>query len=385
MRSTSPPNPEIVATAVALPDYSHSQEDVIGYLRAWLADEPDKAAKAAAILGNAEVARRYTVRPAEWYLAHTSVTERSEIYREEMVRLSERAAAGALADAGMEPGEIGLIVSTSCTGLMIPSVESHLMNRMAFRDTTRRLPLTELGCVAGAAAVSQARQFLQAEPESAVLVIAVELASLTAQMEDFSLTNIVAASIFGDGAAATVVLGAQHPRSSANGGGAPSGKSGGGSASGKTGGARPRLNARIVASRSVLFPETLEMMGFLNTDSGLRIFLSPRVPRFIREKLPGYLRPFLADHGLALEDLSHFLLHPGGRKVLEGLERELGLSRSRTQLSWDVLRDYGNLSSATVLFLLHRFGQVGQPNPGEHGLMMAVGPGFSAELVLLQW
>ena len=377
MRTTSPPNPEFVATAVALPDYSHSQEQVIGYLRAWLAEEPEKAAKAAAILGNAEVARRYTVRPAEWYLAHRSVTERSEVYREEMVRLSERAATEALASAGMEPGEIGLIVSTSCTGLMIPSVESHLMNRMAFRATTRRLPLTELGCVAGAAAVSQARQFLRTEPESAVLVIAVELASLTAQLEDFSLTNIVAASIFGDGAAAAVVLGAHHPRSSANGGGAPSGKSGGGR--------NPRLRARIVASRSVLFPETLEMMGFLNTDSGLKIFLSPRVPRFIREALPGYLRPFLADHGLAFEDLSHFLLHPGGRKVLEGLERELGLSQSHTQLSWDVLRDYGNISSATVLFLLHRFGQVVEPNPGDHGLMMAVGPGFSCEMVLLQW
>ncbi|MCH8843112.1 MAG: hypothetical protein IID61_09055 [SAR324 cluster bacterium] len=386
MRSTSHQNPEIVATAIALPDYSHSQEQVIGYLRAWLAEEPEKAAKAAAILGNAEVARRYTVRPAEWYLAHTSVSERSEVYQQEMVRLSERAATEALAGAGMDPGEIGLIVSTSCTGLMIPSVESYLMNRMAFRATTRRLPLTELGCVAGAAALSQARQFLRTEPESAVLVIAVELASLTAQLEDFSLTNIVAASIFGDGAAAAIVLGAHHPRSSANGGGAPSGKSGGGAASGKSSGGRnPRLRARIVASRSVLFPETLEMMGFRNTDSGLKIFLSPRVPRFIRETLPGYLRPFLADHGLALEDLSHFLLHPGGRKVLEGLERELGLIRSHTQLSWDVLRDYGNLSSATVLFLLHRFGQVREPKAGEHGLMMAVGPGFSCEMVLLQW
>ena len=374
-------HPSILATAVALPEYAYTQEQVCGYVRAWLAHDPEKAAKAEAILRNAEVARRHTVRPAEWYLAHTSVSERSAVYREEMVRLCEAAARQALELAGVTAGEIGLIVSTSCTGVMIPPVESHLMNRMPFRPTTRRMPLTELGCVAGATAVSLAAQYLAAQPDSAVLIVCAELASLTAQMEDFSLTNIVAAAIFGDGAAATVLAGPRHPRAGGNG---ENGRAGATDGKG-LGAANGRLHPRILAGRGVQFPDTLEMMGFHNTDSGLKIFLSPRVPRFVREELPRYLLPFLAEQGVTLAELRHFLFHPGGRKVLEGLQRELALTREQTRLSWDVLREHGNLSSATVLFLLHRFEREVRPEPGDLGLMMAVGPGFSCELVLLQW
>ena len=368
----------ILATAVALPPYAHSQDEIRGYVRAWLSHDPERAAKADSILRNSEVARRHTARPAEWYAAHRSVTERGEAYAEEMVRLCEAAARQALERAGVPAGEVGMIVSTSCTGVMIPPVESHLMNRMPFRPTTRRMPLTELGCVAGATAMALADHYLRANPSEAVLILCSELASLTAQMEDFSLTNIVAAAIFGDGAAAAVVAGAEHPRTR-NGAGGLSGITRG--AEGNNDSPRPR----ILATRSVQFPGTLDLMGFTNTDSGLKIFLSPRVPRFIRDELPKYLRPFLAEQGVALNEIRHFLLHPGGRKVLEGLQRELGLSREQTRLSWDVLREYGNLSSATVLFLLNRFERETRPETGDRGLMMAVGPGFGCELILLQW
>jgi alkylresorcinol/alkylpyrone synthase len=170
-------------------------------------------------------------------------------------------------------------------------------------------------------------------------------------------------------------VGGDHPR--ANGRGASRG--------GKNAHEQAVLHPRIVATRSVQFPGTLDLMGFHNTDGGLKIFLSPRVPRFIREELPRYLHPFLEEQGLALRDLRHFLLHPGGRKVLEGLERELGLTREQTGLSWNVLREYGNLSSATVMFLLHQFERDCRPEPGDLGLLMAVGPGFASELVLLRW
>ena len=365
----------LLATALALPDQSYTQDEIRGYLGAWLAHDPDKAAKADAILRNAEVRRRHTVRPAEWYLAHTSVTERSEVFREEMVRLTESAARQALELSGVRAEEIGLIVSTSCTGIMIPPVESHLMNRLPFRSTTRRMPLTELGCVAGATAISHADQYLRANPASAALIICGELASLTAQNGDFSLTNIVAAAIFGDGAAAAVLAGAEHPRAN------------GKEASDKGGLAdsAAHRHPRILASRGVQFPGTLDLMGFHNTDGGLKIFLSPRVPRVIRDELPRYLLPFLDEQGLALRDLRHFLLHPGGRKVLEGLERELGLTREQTRISWEVLREFGNLSSATVMFLLNQFARECRPEPGDKGLLMAVGPGFACEMVLLQW
>ncbi|MCZ6749810.1 MAG: hypothetical protein O7D96_10980 [SAR324 cluster bacterium] len=370
----------ILSTGVALPEYVYPQEDVIRYVRDWLAHDPRKAAQAVSILSNAKVARRYAVRPAQWYLEHTSVTVRCEVYREEMVRLSESAARQALELSGVKAEEIGLIVTTSCTGIMIPPVESYLMNRMPLPSTVRRMPLTELGCVAGATALGHAGEMLRANPASAALVISAELASLTGQLEDFSLANIVAAALFGDGAAATVIVGEAHPRANGRGASQPSAP-----AAPPTGNGAGALHPTIVASRSVHFPDTLELMGFRNTDSGLKIFLSPRVPRFIRQELPRYLHPFLEEHGLRLADLRHFLLHPGGRKVLEGLERELGLTREETRLSWEVMRDYGNLSSATVLFLLHLFERSARPEPGDTGLLMAVGPGFAGELVLLRW
>jgi predicted naringenin-chalcone synthase len=368
----------ILATAVALPAYSYSQDEIRGFVRSWLSHDPEKAAKADSILRNAEVTRRHTARPAEWYAVHRSVSERSEAYAEEMVRLCEAAARQALERAEVPAEGIGLIVSTSCTGVMIPPVESHLMNRMPFRPATRRMPLTELGCVAGATALAHADQYLRANPAEAVLVLSAELASLTAQLEDYSLTNIVAAAIFGDGAAAAVLAGAGHRALTFDDRGARPG-----AGHGAANGTLPR--PRILATRSVQFPGTLDLMGFTNTDTGLKIFLSPRVPRFIREELPRHLLPFLADHGASLHEIRHFLLHPGGRKVLEGLQRELGLDAARTRLSWDVLRDHGNLSSATVLFLLNRFEREVRPAPGELGLMMAVGPGFACELILLQW
>lgn len=356
----------VLNTAIALPAHVHSQEQIREMIVAWLSHDPEKAQKAAAVLTHGEVRRRFTVRPLPWYLEHTTVTERSRVYGEEMIALCEAAARDALAGAGLEPDRIGLIISTSCTGVMIPSVESHLINRMGFRPETQRQPVTEMGCVAGAWALSRANDYLRAYPGSAVLIVAAELASLTAQVTDTSMANIVSAALFGDGAAATVTVGPDFPRNG-------------------HAGQSSRRPARILGTRSVLFRDTPELMGFDVTDGGLKIVLSPRVPRFIRQNLPGVLAPFLEEHGVRRGDLAHFLLHPGGRKVLEGLERELNLTPEDTRFSWHVLREYGNLSSATVLYMLHFFERQAAPQAGDLGLLMAVGPGFCAELLLLQW
>jgi alkylresorcinol/alkylpyrone synthase len=373
----------LMPTAVALPEHAYSQAEIGEVISAVLADHPEKAAKAKSILANSQVERRHVVRPLEWYLEHVSVTERSAVYQEEMVALCERAARAALEGAGVEPASVGLIVTTSCTGIMIPAVESHLMNRIPFSPNARRMPLTELGCAGGAAALGQADIFLRAHPESAALVLAAELSSLTAQMEDFSMANIVSASLFGDGAAATLLVGERFAFPADGAGAAAPGAAR--NAAGPGGGPEQRPAPRIVATRSVWFPDTLDLMGFENTDTGLKIFLAPRVPRFLRQNLPRHVAPFLAEHGLRVSDVSHFLLHPGGPKVIAGLEEEFGLSREQTRLSHEVLRRYGNLSSATVLFLLNLFEQEERPLPGDHGLLLAVGPGFCAEMVLLQW
>jgi len=394
----------VLNTAIALPAHVHSQEQIRAALLGWLSGAPDKAERAASILAHGEVQRRFTVRPLPWYLEHTSVTERSRVYAEEMVSLCGRAAEEALAGAGVHPRQVGLIISASCTGVMIPSVESHLIPRLGFRPETQRQPVTELGCVAGAWALARADDYLRAYPGAAVLIVAAELASLTAQVGDTSMANIVSAALFGDGAAATVAVGLSFPRngpppaprSAAPHSAAPHSVASHSMATPETESLtaerRPATHrrathppARILATRSFLFPGTPELMGFDVTDSGLKIVLSPRVPRFIRQHLPGVLAPFLEEHGVRRGDLAHFLLHPGGRKVLEGLERELGLTPRDTRFSWQVLREYGNLSSATVLFLLHHFEREAAPREGDLGLLLAVGPGFCTELVLLQW
>lgn len=372
----SPPSATaaLLNTAIALPSHVYTQAEIGAIVGAWLGDDPQRAAKAQAVMSHAEIARRYTVRPAEWYLSHTALGERSAVYKEEMIRLCEQAAHEALEGAGVPAEAVGLIISTSCTGLMIPSVEAYLMNRLPFRPDTRRQPLTALGCAAGAAAIGQATTYLQAHPDRAALILSAELASLTAQVRDLSMANIVSVALFGDGAAATVAVGERYAGPSA--------------VPGPRDGARPppqRLAARVLYTRSVLFPDSEDMMGFDLTDGGLKIFLLPRVPRFLRTKLPGQVAAFLGANGLRLSDLQHFLLHPGGRKVLEGMQERLQLTPAQTRLSWQVLRDYGNLSSATVLFLLHHFEREASPRPGDYGLLAAVGPGFAAELVLLQW
>lgn len=371
----------LLNTAIALPDHRYTQQELGRMIATWLAADPDKAAKAAAILRNAEIDVRHTVRPLPWYLAHTSVTERSAVYREEMIRLCERAARAALEGAGVEPGEIGLLVTTSCTGVMIPSVDAYLLNRLPFGAETRRLPLTELGCVAGAAALAHAEIHLRAFPESAALVVSAELASLTAQVDDRSMTNVISTAIFADGAAATVMAGERFRAVRRTVRGARAAPEEGPEGRPEAGPLRPR----IVAVRSIHFPDSIRMMGFDNTDGGLKIVLSPQVPRFVRQELPAHLEAFLRAQGLRLEDIRHFLLHPGGRKVIEGLEQRLGLTRAQTGFSRDVLRRYGNLSSATVLAMLHHFEREARPAPGDLGLLMAVGPGFCAECLLLRW
>ncbi len=363
----------LLNTAAALPDHLQTQEDVRKFVAKWLAGDPVSAAKADAIMANAGVKQRFTVRPLSWYLEHTSVAERSAVYKEEMIRLCETAATAALSGAGVPPQAVGLILSTSCTGLMIPSVEAHLINRMGFHPHTRRQPITTLGCAAGAAAIGQAATYLEANPEQAVLILSAELASLTGQVSDFSMGNIVSVALFGDGAAATVAVGDRFKHSSHE-EGSVSGRSNDG-----------RLPARVMATRSVLFPDTEDMMGFDLVDTGLKIFLSPRVPRFLRSELPRQIAPFLEENGLRLKDLTHFLLHPGGPKILRGLEKKLLLSATQTRLSWKILRNYGNLSSASVLFLLYHFEREETPQAGDFGLLLAVGPGFAVEMVLLHW
>ncbi len=346
----------LCASATAHPPYHYDQAEVIAALPLWLSAERRLLTLAQRVFENAAVQTRYGCRPLLDLSEPLSVTAASQLYRDYACRLGEGVARESLDRANVTPAKVDLIITTSCTGFMIPSFDAYLANTLGFSAHVKRLPVTELGCAAGGVALARAFDYLQAFPHHTVLVVAVELPSLTFQFQDVSPANVVSSALFGDGAAAIVLSGASVP-------------------------GRPR----ILATESTLFPQTTEVMGFDLRDSGFHIVLSAEIPELVCAEVPQLVTRFLGAQGLTVSDISHFLLHPGGRRVLEGLVECLGLRPEQATVSKTILRDYGNLSSASVLFILDRFLTTEQTCSGDLGLLLAFGPGFSAEALLLRW
>jgi alkylresorcinol/alkylpyrone synthase len=308
-----------------------------------------------AIVDNALVDKRHCIFPLDYTIQPRSLTQTTCEYAEHSVRLGQQVAEECLLKGGMSAVDVDLIITVSCTGFMIPSLDAHLINLMGFRPDVRRLPLTELGCAAGAMALARAADFVRAFPDSTVLVVAVELPSLTFQRRDSSQANLISCILFGDGAAAALVTG------------------------------RPVSGPGVVDTATYTFPDSLDAMGFALRDNGFHILLSKDVPQMIRVKIRNLVETFLARRHLTLGSMTAFLLHPGGQKLLSYVESELGLNQRDTALSWNILQQYGNLSSATILFILHAWLLNNAMQTGDFGLAAAFGPGFSAELLLLQW
>ena len=345
----------IAATATAVPQHVISREEVKIYLRRVFQLESARLDAMMCIIDNSQVRRRFCIHPIEYIIEPRPLSQISREYQEHAVQLGRRVASDGLARAGMQPADIDLIITVSCTGVMIPSLDAHLINDLGFRQNVRRLPITELGCAAGAASLARAADFLRAYPDRNALIVAVELPSLTFQRGNVTQANLISTVLFGDGAAAAVVTG------------------------------RPVPGPRILDSESYLFAHSLDAMGFDLKETGFHIVLSKDVPQLIREKIKGVMDGFLARHSLTRGDISAFILHPGGQKLLLYMEEELGLCRCDSQFSWDVLSEYGNLSSASVLFVLDEWLCKGKIQAGSYGLLAAFGPGFSAEMSLLQW
>ncbi len=345
----------VAATATAVPRYLVTREEVKTYLTHVFSLEPARVEGMLAVIDNSQVRRRYCIHPVDYVIQPRPLSKISEEYQEHAVILGREVASDCLARAGMTPQDIDMIITVSCTGVMIPSLDAHLINDLGFRSDVRRLPITELGCAAGAGALARAHDFIRAFPGRNVLVIAVELSSLTFQRGNISQANLISSVLFGDGAAAAIVTG------------------------------REARGPQILDTESYFFPNSLDAMGFNLKETGFHIVLSKDVPQMIREKIKSLTTNFLGRHNLCREQISTFILHPGGQKLLLYMEEELGLSRCDTQLSWDVLGEYGNLSSATVIFVLHECLAKRQIAPGEYGLLAAFGPGFSSEMLLLRW
>jgi alkylresorcinol/alkylpyrone synthase len=345
----------IAATATAVPPHTLERDEVKTYIRKVFDLEERRLDAMMTVIDNAQVYKRHAIFPVEYIVKPRPLTQTSHEYQEHAVRLGRQAAEDCLARARVTPRDVDLIITVSCTGFMIPSLDAHLINLLGFRSDVRRLPLTELGCAAGAMALARASEFVRAFPDKTVLIVSVELATLTFQRGDLSQANLISCVLFGDGAAAALVTG------------------------------RPAAGPQILDAETYTFPDSLGAMGFDLRDTGFHIVLSKDVPQMIRDKIKDLVDTFLGRRDLTRDAMAAFILHPGGQKLLSYIEQELGLCRCDTQLSWDVLAEYGNLSSATILFILHALLTKNTMKAGEYGLAAAFGPGFSAELLLLQW
>lgn len=353
-----------------LPPYRYHQREVTRFVREWLLSAPaarDEASGDApgglrllSVYDSAGVETRASVVPIEEVFQPGDFETQNRKYREIACRAGADVARRALAASGLSPSEIGLVVSVSCTGFMIPAVDAHVAEALGLGPRLARLPITEAGCAGGVVGLSRAADYLAAYPERAALVLALEFSSLTFQRWDYSATNVVSSAIFGDGGAAAVLVGAAHPRAAQ---------------------ARARLRER----ESVFFPGTAHLMGFELRNTGLQILLDRGLAPFVRRTIVPTVDDFLRGCGLGREAISHFVLHPGGRRVIEAMAERLGLGPGQLAATEAVLAEHGNMSSVTVLFVLDELLRTTPPAPGSRGLLGAFGPGFGAELALVEF
>ena len=346
----------ITTVAKQLPQYSRTTAEIMPFLDIWLDGQEDRfKRKVKKIFGNAAVDKRYSIMAPEEVFTATSFQEKNDIYTREVVKLGEQVLSKALTKASWDGTSLDYIITVSCTGIMIPSLDAYLINALKLRQDIVRLPVTEMGCAAGVSGVLYANEFLKANPGKRAAVIAIESPTATFQHDDYSMVNVVSAAIFGDGAACVLMSSKEEDS-----------------------------GPQIVDTEMYHFYDAQEMMGFKLVNSGLQMILDQRVPQQIADKFPDIIHPFLEKNGYTIADVNHLIFHPGGRKIVETVEDLFGKLGKNIDDTKEVLKLYGNMSSATVLYVLERFLDR-ECEEGDLGIMLSFGPGFSAQRVLLKW
>src|SRR5580700_8465564 len=353
---------KIASAASAFPKNYYPQKVLLEKLQEYWGDQLRNPQMLARLHKNVAVEGRHLAMAPEKYYELNTWGQANDVWIEVAQELGEQALCRALHHAGLGAREIGALFFTSVTGISSPSIDALLINRMGLSPNIRRLPIFGLGCVAGAAGIARAADYVRAYPKQAAALVSVELCSLTLQREDLSVANLISSGLFADGSAAVIVTGAEFEEPE-----------------------REIPGPRILATRSVFYPSTEDMMGWNISEKGFRIILSTEVPTLIRENLGRDVDAFLADNGHQRSDLKSFVLHTGGPKVLDASATALGLHNGELDASWDCLRKVGNLSSASVLCVLEDVMKHRRPEPGTLGLLAAMGPGFCSELLLLRW
>ena len=348
---------KIAAVGKALPPHYYDQDTLLEALRQRWADRHYNPGRLERLHKNVLVGGRHLALPIEEYAGLTTWGKANDAWIRVAQEVGEAAVRDALGRAGLGPEAIDALIFVTVTGVATPSIDARLVNRLGLSPRVKRMPIFGLGCVAGAAGIARAADYVRAFPDQVAVLLSVELCSLTLQPEDLSIPNLIASGLFGDGAAAVVVVGDE----------------------------RPADGPRIVATRSIFYPDSERVMGWDISESGFQIVLSAEVPQVVRDHLRADVDTFLADQGLARGDIATWISHPGGPKVLEAMAEALELPEGALDVTWRSLQEVGNLSSTSVLLVLRDTLDSHRPPPGSYGLISAMGPGFCSELVLLQW
>jgi alkylresorcinol/alkylpyrone synthase len=347
----------ILSAATALPAHYYPQKVLIDAFRKYWGGRLDRFDVLERLHAATQVDGRYLALPLESY-PQANWGDSNNSWIEASLQLGEEAVAKVMKAAHVAADHIGAFFFVSITGVCSPSIEGRLINRMNLSQRMKRIPIFGLGCVAGAAGIARAADYVKAYPKQACLLLSVELCSLTVQPDDLSAANLISTGLFGDGAAAVMIAGSEY-----EGGGGP----------------------EIVDTRSTFYRDTEDIMGWDISEKGFKIVLSREVPEVVLKNLGRDADQFLADNGLSRKDIKSWVIHTGGPKVLEATEKALCLPAKSLDASWQCLRKTGNLSSASVLFVLEEVMKNRRPEPGAWGILAAMGPGFCSELVLLKW
>ncbi len=347
----------IASIGSALPPHFYDQETLLAAFRGHWAQRHHNLDRLEALHRNVLVGGRHLALPMDGYLELKTWGDANDAWIRVAQEVGEVAVRRALEKAGLGVDDVDALIFVTVTGVATPSIDARLMNRLKLPSRVKRMPIFGLGCVAGAAGVARAADYVRAYPNQVAVLLSVELCSLTLQRMDLSVPNLIASGLFGDGAAAAVVVGAD----------------------------RPTDGPEIVDFRSVFYPDSEEVMGWDISESGFKIVLSADVPEVVKRYLRRDVDEFLAEHGLTPSDIRSWVSHPGGPKVLAAMQDALDLPEGALDVTWNSLRTVGNLSSTSVLMVMEETMRDHRPEPGSPGMMLAMGPGFCSELVLLRW
>ncbi|RDU36404.1 type III polyketide synthase [Neobacillus piezotolerans] len=357
--------PAVISIAEALPPFQVGQERAVEFARELFSESFQDIERLLTVFQNGQIESRRFVRDIDWFRQDRSFKERNDAYIEASVELGQEAITRCLSNGSflkrqVEYQEIDALFFVSTTGLATPSIDARIMNKLPFSPHTKRIPIWGLGCAGGAAGLSRAYEYCLAFPEAKVLVLSVELCSLTFQKNDRSKSNLVGISLFADGVSCALVCGDEVV------------------------GLHSARVPEIIATQSTLMPDSLDVMGWDIKNEGLYVVFSRDIPSIIENWLQPNVSAFLEGEGVKIEELRYFIAHPGGKKVLDAYAASLGIGREMIDISKDVLSEFGNMSSATILYVLKRHMEL-NPEAGAYGLAGALGPGFSSELLLMRW